>query len=444
MTNAQTLSRGAAIVDGAFELHRSSGLPAVSRRSGRRRADVGRRLPDEPRPAADRAERVDDPVVLGEVAASSAVDGHPADRVEQDDVVDGRLIRGRDRPAAPASVAGPGAATKCGPPAPDLDELGEDREGDLLGRLGAEVEPGRGAQRGQRSSGSTPSSRSQVADDARPGSARRPARHRPRRGGAPSASASSSQTPWLATTTYGAAVGVAGRRGRRRRTTSLRAREGSASATGSMTVTRQPHAGAELGEGGGDRGRAGDPQDRRGQMRFHVDLQGATGVAGHDELDDAVAAAALGRRRPCDRRSRRLAVGERAERLADDDGLGAAAADPALDRAVRVDDARRARAEPTSAARPPRPWRPRTGGRLGSSSAARAKSETGAVTGASPRTGDYAVTPFSWRIAQTFWGVIGMSMLRTPRCHSASTTALAMAGGAPTVADSPTPLAPIG
>ena len=52
--------------------------------------------------------------------------------------------------------------------------------------------------------------------------------------------------------------------------------------------------------------------------------------------------------------------------------------------------------------------------------------------------------PFSWRIAHTFCGVIGMSMLRTPRCHRASTTALAMAGGAPTVADSPTPLAPIG
>ena len=35
-------------------------------------------------------------------------------------------------------------------------------------------------------------------------------------------------------------------------------------------------------------------------------------------------------------------------------------------------------------------------------------------------------------------------MFRTPRCHSASTTAFAIAGGAPTVADSPTPFAPIG
>ena len=39
---------------------------------------------------------------------------------------------------------------------------------------------------------------------------------------------------------------------------------------------------------------------------------------------------------------------------------------------------------------------------------------------------------------------MGISILRTPRCHRASTTALAMAAGAPTVADSPTPLAPMG
>jgi hypothetical protein len=56
----------------------------------------------------------------------------------------------------------------------------------------------------------------------------------------------------------------------------------------------------------------------------------------------------------------------------------------------------------------------------------------------------YSATPFSWRIRQTFSGVIGMSMFRTPRCQSASTTAFAIAGGAPTVADSPTPFAPSG
>ena len=40
--------------------------------------------------------------------------------------------------------------------------------------------------------------------------------------------------------------------------------------------------------------------------------------------------------------------------------------------------------------------------------------------------------------------VSGMSMFRTPRCHSASITAFTNAAGEPTVADSPTPLAPIG
>src|SRR5262249_17194163 len=56
----------------------------------------------------------------------------------------------------------------------------------------------------------------------------------------------------------------------------------------------------------------------------------------------------------------------------------------------------------------------------------------------------YSATPFSFKISQTFSGVMGMSMWRTPRWARASTTALAMAGGAPTVADSPTPLAPKG
>src|SRR5262249_3569703 len=56
----------------------------------------------------------------------------------------------------------------------------------------------------------------------------------------------------------------------------------------------------------------------------------------------------------------------------------------------------------------------------------------------------YSVTPWSRSSFQTLAGVMGMSTWRTPRCHSASTTALAIAAGAPTVADSPTPLAPSG
>src|SRR5690606_23071673 len=49
-----------------------------------------------------------------------------------------------------------------------------------------------------------------------------------------------------------------------------------------------------------------------------------------------------------------------------------------------------------------------------------------------------------WTTRQTFAGVSGMSACRTPYGRSASTTALTIAAGEPTVADSPTPLAPSG
>ena len=167
-------------------------------------------------------------------------------------------------------------------------------------------------------------------------------------------------------------------------------------------------------------------------MRFHVDLQGAAGVAAHDEFDDPVGAAALRRRvlREAKQSGQPIAEGE--ERLAHDDRLGTAPADPALDRAVRVDD-------PVG----PRPGR---GGPLHRHDRGERERPALRLEGADPgeQGPAYDVTPFSLRIFQTFCGVIGMSMFRTPRCHSASTTALAIAGGAPTVADSPTPFAPIG
>src|ERR1051325_1278794 len=56
----------------------------------------------------------------------------------------------------------------------------------------------------------------------------------------------------------------------------------------------------------------------------------------------------------------------------------------------------------------------------------------------------YSATPFAFRSCHTFSGVTGISTCVTPRCESASTTAFAIAGGAPTVADSPTPFAPNG
>ena len=49
-----------------------------------------------------------------------------------------------------------------------------------------------------------------------------------------------------------------------------------------------------------------------------------------------------------------------------------------------------------------------------------------------------------WIARQTFAGVNGMSACRTPNGLSASITAFTTAAGEPTVADSPTPLAPIG
>src|SRR5437773_12395844 len=66
------------------------------------------------------------------------------------------------------------------------------------------------------------------------------------------------------------------------------------------------------------------------------------------------------------------------------------------------------------------------------------------ASGGGSGVGCYSATPLLFRIVHTFSGVIGMSRCVTPRCRSASTTALAIAGGAPTVADSPTPFPPNG
>src|SRR5947199_379800 len=73
-------------------------------------------------------------------------------------------------------------------------------------------------------------------------------------------------------------------------------------------------------------------------------------------------------------------------------------------------------------------------------------SNLGTLTLPSPRGKGkgYSETTWSRRHFQTFAGVTGISIWRTPRCHNASTTALTIAAGAPTVADSPTPLAPKG
>src|SRR4029453_12261202 len=56
----------------------------------------------------------------------------------------------------------------------------------------------------------------------------------------------------------------------------------------------------------------------------------------------------------------------------------------------------------------------------------------------------HSASPVSFSAAQTLSAVSGMSMFRTPACASASMTALTNAAGEPTVADSPTPFAPMG
>ena len=131
----------------------------------------GGRIVDEAGPAAHRAEGVDDPVVLGEVAGVLPVHGHPADGIDEHDVVDDG--RGVGRPGERGGIApGQGRRTRRrhegGPATADLDELGEDGEGDLLGRLGAEVEAGRGAERGDPLGFEHVSSRSHVTDHGRP------------------------------------------------------------------------------------------------------------------------------------------------------------------------------------------------------------------------------------------------------------------------------------
>src|SRR5207302_9808656 len=56
----------------------------------------------------------------------------------------------------------------------------------------------------------------------------------------------------------------------------------------------------------------------------------------------------------------------------------------------------------------------------------------------------YSAAPTAFKASQTLSEVTGMSMFLMPRCPTASITALTKAAGDPTVADSPTPLAPIG
>ena len=214
------------------------------------------------------------------------LDGHPADRIEQHDVVDDRLERDRLAGSPPATVAGPGDATKSARPRRTWTSSARiDRATSSAVSAPSRGRPAPAARRSARRRSSSP--RAATRGRRRHGSARRPARRRTRRASAPAPTASSSQMPWLATTTYGDASGSRPRMSAEAWTRSAPGKA-SASAIGSMTVTRQPAAAPRRRERAGDGRRADDPQERGGQMRFHVDLQRATGMAGHDQFDDAV------------------------------------------------------------------------------------------------------------------------------------------------------------
>src|SRR5712691_311808 len=126
------------------------------------------------------------------------------------------------------------------------------------------------------------------------------------------------------------------------------------------------------------------------------------------------------------------AFGQRAQRLAAHDRLRAAAADPAAQAAVGGDD--------RLVAGPGGGWRLDAHDRR-----QHARYAVGRVLPKQlQNVVGYSVTPFDRRAAQTLSEVTGMSMLVIPYGERASITALTYAAGEPTVADSPTPLAPSG
>ena len=217
-------------------------------------------------------------------------------------------------------------------------DLGQDRQRDLLGRAGADVEPGRGVHPRPRD----------VVDvergDARPRPACgwRPGRRRARRRAAPRSSTASSSRPCEATTT--AAAPAADRAGRRRdhvvAEAARRARR-RAAAIGLSPCTTTSGAGTT-----GSRKISSVPPDRHG-------------LCDASACPVCSARSGVGR----DPQQQRLAGVEQRQRLGPHRRLGARPADEALDRAVGAARSPRRRAWPTSAARPARPGRARTGTR---------------------------------------------------------------------------------
>ena len=195
-----------------------------------------------------------------------------------------------------------------------------------------------------------------------------------------------------------------------------------------------PEAGqrAHLDERARRRAVAEDEQQRPRQSRLDEDVQRAAARAGRRDHELAALSRLLDLGRRHDPHQLRHALGQGSQRLAADDRLRAAAADPAAQAAVGRDD----RLVP----------RPRGGGRLAAHhSRQHARRAVGRVLAEQLQyVVGYSVTPFERSAAHTLSEVTGMSMLVMPYGESASITALTYAAGEPTVADSPTPLAPSG
>ena len=182
-------------------------------------------------------------------------------------------------------------------------------------------------------------------------------------------------------------------------------------------------------------GGATDRDDLRlWQDGFHVNLQCAFALARDRNGDDAVARAPFELLRGAQEQQPRRPLLERLQRLSDDRRLGARPAEPAAHLAIRHDE--RGRALLAGRRRAP-PYDGRQHERLSPPGELRRELEDVRLQAEMP------AFAFS-NASHTFADVTGMSMFLTPDGHNASITALTYAAGEPTVADSPTPLAPIG
>src|SRR3954453_20820099 len=172
------------------------------------------------------------------------------------------------------------------------------------------------------------------------------------------------------------------------------------------------------------------------QHRLEGDLQRALALARHRHAHDTLAQRAVELVERAEEQKSRLAGCERVQRLAGQRGCGAGATDEPMDRAVRQDDCLGAHVSRCRRTAPDN----------------RREHERASVGAQRRSLVDRVGHRLSYRrsvrnashASHTRAGVTGISMLRTPRCASASITALTYAAGEPTVADSPTPFAPMG